>query len=86
MNKYSKYINDHNPIDLGSKSTLSRRFTRSYLHHLFKTKEVLGLRIATEHNLHFYFNLMKKIREEIINDNFVNWSNKFIKRYEKIDN
>ncbi len=82
----SKYINDHNPIDLGSKSTLSRRFTRSYLHHLFKTKEVLGLRIATEHNLHFYFNLMKKIREEIINDNFVNWSNKFIKRYEKIDN
>ena len=60
---------------------MSTTFTKSYLHHLFKIKEVLGLRITTEHNLHFYFQLMKKIREEIINNNFMKWSTKFINNY-----
>ena len=50
---------------------------------LFKIREVLGLRIATEHNLYFYYQLMKKMREEIIKDNFVDWSEKFISRYQE---
>ena len=62
---------------------MSKKFTKSYLHHLFKTREVLGLRIATEHNLHFYYQLMEKMREKIIKDNFVDWSENFINRYEE---
>ena len=79
----SKYSDDQNPIDSSSSSLMSKKFTKSYLHHLFKIREVLGLRIATEHNLHFYYQLMKKMRGEIIKDNFVDWSEKFISRYQE---
>ena len=80
--KNSKYADDHGIIDDNSTSTMSKTFTKSYLHHLFKTKEILGLRIATEHNLHFYFQLMRKMRDEIQNNNFMNWSATFIDNYE----
>jgi len=79
--KNSAYMNDHSLIDEKSSSKLSTTFTKSYLHHLFKTKEILGLRIATEHNLNFYFQLMKKIRTEIKTNNFINWSKDFINMY-----
>jgi len=82
----SKYRNDESPIDSSSNSPMSKKFTKSYLHHLFKTKEVLGLRIATEHNLYFYHQLMKTMREEIINNSFVEWSKKFISQYEEGNN
>ena len=82
----SKYSNDHTPIDDSSKSPMSKQFTKSYLHHLFKTKEILGLRIATEHNLYFYYELMETMRKEIIADNFVKWSKKFISQYNEGDN
>ena len=62
---------------------MSATYTKSYLHHLFKTKEVIGLRIATEHNLHFYYQLMKKIREEITSNNFIKWSTQFIDKYKE---
>ena len=79
----SKYKNDNEAIDINSKSFLSNKFSKSYLHHLFKTKEVLGLRIATEHNLFFYKTLMDRIRKEILNDNFNHWAKKFIDQYER---
>jgi len=79
--KNSKYCNDHTLIDEKSTSKMSTTYTKSYLHHLFKTKEVIGLRIATEHNLHFYYQLMKKIREEIASNNFIKWSTQFIDKY-----
>ena len=79
--KNSKYCNDHTLIDEKSTSKMSTTYTKSYLHHLFKTKEVIGLRIATEHNLHFYYQLMKKIREEITSNNFIKWSTQFIDKY-----
>ena len=82
----SRYSDDHRPIDSNSNSLMSKTFTRSYLHHLFKIKEVLGLRIATEHNLYFYYQLMKKMRREIIENNFVDWSENFIKRYQEGEN
>ena len=81
--KNSRYSADQNLIDSDSNSPMSKMFTKSYLHHLFKTREILGLRIATEHNLYFYYELMKKMRQEIINDNFDSWSKKFISQYEE---
>ena len=75
--KNSRYIADSSAIDENSLCKSSNEYTKSYLHHLFKTKEVLGLRIATEHNIAFYKNLMETMRKEIIKNNFDNWSNEF---------
>ena len=78
----AKYKNDFNPIDEET-CELSKNYSKSYLHHLFNTREVLGLHIATSHNLHFYINLMQTIRNEINNGNFDKWAVEFLKRYEK---
>ena len=56
-------------------------YTKAYLHHLFKTNEVLGLRIATEHNLKFYIHLMNEVKIQIKNDNFEKWAKEFLERY-----
>jgi queuine tRNA-ribosyltransferase len=60
---------------------MSEKYTKAYLHHLFKTEEILGYRIATQHNLHFYILLMKTMREEIQKETFESWSNIFLTRY-----
>ena len=60
---------------------ISKNYTRAYLHHLFKTEEILGYRIATQHNLSFYNNLMKNARRAILNNNFEKWSTDFLKSY-----
>ena len=51
--------------------------TRAYLNHLFRSGEILGIRLLTEHNLRFYLNLMAKIRKVIDNGNFAKFSEKF---------
>ena len=84
--KNSTYANDHSVIDESSNSKMSNMFTKSYLHHLFKTKEILGLRIATEHNLYFYYELMSKMKYHIKNDSFMEWSKTFINNYEGNEN
>ena len=61
---------------------MSKRYSKSYLHHLFNTREILGLRIASSHNLHFYIQLMSTMRLEIKNGTFSTWSKKFLTRYE----
>ena len=79
----AKYKKDFSSIDQNSLSTLSKAYSKAYLHHLFKINEILGLRIATSHNLYFYINLMKEMRDEIINGSFYEWSNNFIYNYDK---
>ena len=78
----AKYKNDHSPIDDSSISDLSNQYSKSYLHHLYKTEEILGYRIASQHNLSFYIHLMAKIREAIKNDSFISFANSFLKKYE----
>jgi tRNA-guanine transglycosylase len=63
----SSYRTDRNPIMKTCACYTCRNFSRAYLHHLFKAKEMLGPRLATFHNLWFIFQLMKKIREDIRN-------------------
>ena len=77
----SKYKNDFSAIDDGI-SDMSNKYSKAYLHHLFNTREILGLRIASSHNLHFYIKLMERMRIEIENDTFDSWSNKFLESYE----
>ena len=77
-----KYREDYSSIDNSSTSSFSKKYTKAYLHHLFRTKEILGLRIASQHNLHFYIQLMKIAREKIISDSFEKWANEFLIKYE----
>ena len=79
--KNSKYFNDQSPIDVNSSSKLSTLYTKSYLQHLFKTIDFLGLRIATEHNLSFYYDLMEMMRDNIKKGNFINWVKDFKNTY-----
>ena len=77
----SKYKDDFSPIDTNGFSVSSEIYSKAYLHHLFKTNEVLGLRIATEHNLKFYIHLMNQVKIQIKNDNFEKWAKEFLERY-----
>ena len=74
----ARYINDFNSVDKGCKCTLCNNYTRSYLRHLFNINEMLGLRLASIHNITFYMKLMKKIRDKINENRFHNWSKQFL--------
>ncbi len=60
-----KYANDFQSLDKNCDCYACQNFTRAYLHHLYKTKEMLYHRLTTIHNIKFYLDLMKKIRKEI---------------------
>ena len=77
----AKYKEDFSTIDTNGFSTLSKTYTKSYLHHLFKTEEILGYRIATQHNLRFYIELMKTMQLKIKDGKFLSWSKTFIEQY-----
>ncbi len=77
----AKYQYDFSPVDDSGFAPMSAQYSRAYLHHLFKTKEILGLRIATQHNLHFYLHLMSLIRQAILNDTFTPWSRRFLLQF-----
>jgi len=62
---------DTRPIDPQCRCFTCQNHSRAYLHHLFKAGEMLAYRLATIHNLHFFLNLMKKIREAIKEDRFL---------------
>lgn len=61
----ARYRTDTSPIDETCDCDTCRHYTRAYLHHLQKTHEILGARLATVHNLHYYLDLMKQMREAI---------------------
>lgn len=66
------------PLDPDCSCYTCSNFTRAYLRHLFNTKEVLGLRLATIHNLSYYMNLMSTMRKEIKSGTFNKWSTTFL--------
>ena len=66
----AKYISDSLPVDENCDCTLCKNHSRAYLRHLFKANEMLGMRLAVMHNLHFYNTLMEKIRTALDNDTF----------------
>lgn len=76
----AKYKNSMIELDKNCDCYTCKNFSRAYLRHLFNVKEMLGLRLATIHNLSYYANLMKKAKEEIKNNNFFNWSNNYISK------
>ncbi len=68
-----KWEHDFSPIDDGFECEMSNYYSKSYLRHLIKSKEILGLTIASVHNLAFYMWLVTEARKKIQEGNFVSW-------------
>jgi queuine tRNA-ribosyltransferase len=64
----ARYRNDTTPLDSTCDCYACREFTRGYLHHLQRANEILGARLATIHNLHYYLTLMAEMRDAITGD------------------
>ena len=67
----TKYKNDFSPIDKKCNCSTCQNYTRAYLYHLFNTQEITGMRLATIHNVHFFLDLTKQMREAINKDEFL---------------
>jgi queuine tRNA-ribosyltransferase len=73
----AKYARDFTPMDPDCDCPACKNFTRAYIRHLLKANEVLGIRLTTMHNIHFLINLMKNIRQAIMEDNLLEFREKF---------
>lgn len=73
----SKYAKDEAPIDEKCTCSTCRNYSRAYVRHLFKSGEMLAMRLAVIHNLHFYNNLMAEIRENLENGSFTDYKNEY---------
>ncbi|MCD8339672.1 MAG: tRNA guanosine(34) transglycosylase Tgt, partial [Burkholderiales bacterium] len=73
----AKHKHDLRPLDESCDCYCCKNFTRSYLHHLQKVNEILGARLNTIHNLHYYLNLMTEIRAALDTGTFETWRSKF---------
>ncbi len=68
---------DPNPVEPDCACYTCRNYSRAYLHHLYRSRELLSYRLNTIHNLHFYLHLMKKMRDAICKDEFMEFRNAF---------
>lgn len=75
-----KWVADFSPIDPDGASFVDRIYTKAYLHHLIKVNEILGLQIASIHNLTFYLWLVKEARKHIIAGDFSAWKNTMVRQ------
>ena len=73
----AKYQLDDSPIDEQCDCPACQNFTRAYIRHLMKAGEMLGMRLCVTHNLYFYNNLLKRIREELDNGSFESFYKKY---------
>src|SRR5438876_3309753 len=79
--KNAEFARDKNPIEQGCACPACNGYTRGYIRHLIKAEEILGLRLITVHNLHFYFDLMRQARTAIENGTFNEFRNSSVARY-----
>ena len=76
----AKWATDFSPVDADAHSFVDTQYTKAYLHHLFKAKELLAMQIASIHNLAFYLWLVREARRQILADNFAAWKAQIIPR------
>jgi len=79
--KNAEFALDKRPIEENCACPACREFTRGYIRHLIKAEEILGLRLITLHNLHFYLNLMSQARAEIERGTFDQFRKTFVGEY-----
>ena len=78
-----KWEKDFSPLDEGCESEVSSYYSKAYVRHLMKSKEMLGLTIASIHNLAFYLWLVKQARQHIIAGDFNAWKNEMVPRLQQ---
>ena len=83
--KNAEFILDKNPIEENCVCDACHQFSRGYIRHLIKAEEILGLRLITLHNLHFYLNLMNQARAEIEKGTFDQFRKAFVAEYKTRD-
>ncbi len=76
--KNKKWANDFSPLDAGGPSIVDEEYSRAYLRHLFVSKELLGMQIASIHNLAFYLWLVREARRHIVEGDFSSWKAKMV--------
>ncbi len=76
----SKWADDFSPVDPDGTSYVDHAYSRAYLHHLYKSQELLALEIGSIHNLAFYLRLVSEARRHIIDGDFRQWKDLMIPR------
>ncbi len=76
--KHAKYRHDPSPLDPQCSCYVCKNFSRAYLRHLFVSNEILASRLNTMHNLHFYLDLMNKIRQTVPAGSFHSFRKEFL--------
>ena len=79
----AKYERDMRPIDENCNCPACRNYSRAYIRHLFKAKEMLAMRLCVLHNLYFYNNLMSNVRIAIEDGRYKEFKEEKIKAYSK---
>ena len=72
----AKYETDDEPIEPGCQCPTCKRYSKAYIRHLLKAKEMLGMRLCVMHNLYFYNKMMEEIRESLDAGNFAEYKAK----------
>jgi len=76
--KSARYIEDPKPIDSECACPACRGYSRAYIRYLLSVNEILGLRLASMHNIYFYLNLMRHIRQAIVQDKYAAFKSRFL--------
>lgn len=79
--KAGRYKDDFTPIEDGCECYACQHFTKAYIRHLLNVGEILGSRLMTIHNLHFYLGLMRRIRASLEQGTFAEFAEDFLGRY-----
>lgn len=77
----ARFAQDASPPDPDCGCTVCRRFSRAYLRHLFRSGELLGPRLASQHNVYFLLRLMEQVRDAIPAGNLAEFTGSFLARY-----
>ena len=83
--KNAEFAMDKRPIEENCQCPMCSEFSRGYIRHLIKAEEILGLRLITLHNLHFYLDLMRQTRDSIQSGSFGQFRRQFVSNYKTRD-
>ncbi|WP_127529687.1 tRNA guanosine(34) transglycosylase Tgt [Paenibacillus kobensis] len=82
----AKFADDFGPLDPACDCYTCRNYSRAYIRHLIKADETFGIRLTTYHNLHFLLQLMKNVRQAIMDDRLLDFRDEFFAQYGLNDN
>ncbi|MEE1578232.1 MAG: tRNA guanosine(34) transglycosylase Tgt, partial [Deltaproteobacteria bacterium] len=81
--KQARFREDPKPLDPECQCNTCQHYSRAYLRHLYLSGEILGMRLNTLHNLHFFLNLMKNARNAILENRFAAFKKEFLEGYQQ---